>query len=371
MKYIFVVLFLAFVGSSYSQSSTSRHFTFSTQMGLSYVDTLNVNAVQSIKRFIYDTGSELTILDTKFAMQLNLKPAARNVMVNDILGYRKQRKTVTIDSLTLGGDVYYNIKAFITDLSDLNIDGIIGCNVLKEHVWVFNYPDHLITRYSTISDVPVKPVGVIPFTFRKGIPLVKVQVGRCTVKDVTFDTGNANPLSFAAKDTALLQAESKQDAYVRYYASSISSDGRNLSRIKQAMFSNIQVGGYRMDTTTAVFLGSSRTIGTPMLYHSVIVVDFPSKQIYFDKLERDAYATLGCQFGITKDGEIEVSSLVEGDPACKAGIKLDDILVSWEGYTDINAIKQAIIDGSIHRYKNNTVTVRMKGWSSERTIPIR
>lgn len=363
-------IFVIFVVQVYSQKKLSDTFTFSTHDNLTFVDTILINNKVIINRFIYDTGSELSVIDSKFINKINHNEANKDIVVKDILGHRKRQKTVIIDSIKLGNNTYYNIKAFIVDLSNLNIDGIIGCNVLKNHIWKFDYPNHLITRYSSISDLPTTPKYTIPFSFKNGIPRINIRIGSHTIDNIIFDTGNANPLSFAVKDTSLLLTESIKDTYIRYYAYSINSDQKTLSRIKESAFTKLQCGDYTMDTTTAVFLGYAPAIGTPMLYHSNVVIDFPSKQIYIDKIARDKYATLGCQFEITQSGDIKVSSLTEGSAADNAGIKLDDILVSWKGYEDINAIRQAVSNSSIHKYKDKTVILRMEGWNTEKTIKI-
>jgi hypothetical protein len=364
MKYSFsIILFLIASVIAASQTINNDSFSFTVKQGLTFVDTIEVNSKLSLKRFIIDTGSEFTILDSEFVKNLSFIKTDKIYNVHDIMGYERKQNAIKIDSLKLGSYIYYNILALVIDLSIYDIDGLIGCNIMKKFVWEFDYPNQKITRFFNILEITSKPDYIIPFKLKKGTPHINI-------RDVAFDIGNRNAISFALKDTSFLLTKSAENYYIKTYFHSINNQQRQLLKVNGSIFKDVSFGSFILESATAIFIGKIRSIGLPLLYDSKVIIDFPSGKIYFNKFEHKSYATIGCRFELNSFGDILVSSITEGSPADKAGIRLDDVLIYVEGYKDLESLKESVSDNTIYNYLGKTVTLKMEGWEKEKTIDV-
>ena len=146
--------------------------------------------------FLFDTGAP-NVVSLELAEKLQLKSAGKT-FTRGSQGERHKIDYSNIDNLQIGGLNYQNTTAAIMDLTKavaiecMDIDGILGANVMRNSIWQIDYQKQLMTiTNSTDSLTFTNSLDTIPFTPKHtGTPKIKVQIGDIIQSGVTLDTGS-------------------------------------------------------------------------------------------------------------------------------------------------------------------------------------
>ncbi|MGH7449531.1 MAG: retropepsin-like aspartic protease [Longimicrobiales bacterium] len=101
-------------------------------------------------QFVLDTGATVTCIDHAIASGLAL-PEVRGVLGTAAgVGGQGRLRLVSVDSLRLGGVSLHELQACVIDLEHLgdvglDLDGLIGLNVLKEIRVTFDFERNVVT----------------------------------------------------------------------------------------------------------------------------------------------------------------------------------------------------------------------------------
>ena len=99
-------------------------------------------------RFIIDSGSP-TAIDVAVQDEFDF-PKQYKVKFKDAAGLKRRIEIVEIDQLKLGGIVLSAVHAGVTDFSGfkcLNIDGIIGADIMQFFDWEIDYESEIATLH--------------------------------------------------------------------------------------------------------------------------------------------------------------------------------------------------------------------------------
>ncbi len=151
--------------------------------------------------FVFDTGAPC-VISTQLFEDLGLA-AAVEVEVSDSNDKEKKTAFALLDSMQIGEVIFTEISAAVLDLrandgmACLDIDGIIGANLMRTAFWEIDYADAEISftdDLSNFSDAGEK--AVLNFTQKKtGTPIFTLNANETEVKSVTFDTGSTGYVS--------------------------------------------------------------------------------------------------------------------------------------------------------------------------------
>ncbi len=212
MKSIFFFLLLFSYMSSLSQNSgkdlaytnrdkymfavRTKEKKFSKTIPFQYIEHLIIIPVQIKEkscRFIFDTGA-ISAISQQLNLELNLSSSFSNEMI-DGSGIKNQQKFYLLDKIRLENIDFMNVGVGIFDFFQiskgirLQIDGIIGSNLIRILNWKIDYQNQLIT----MSDKKIKSsVKSDSFDFKEnfsGSPMLSGFLGEFSY-DLEIDTGN-------------------------------------------------------------------------------------------------------------------------------------------------------------------------------------
>ena len=171
---------------------------------------------QSVKSMV-DTGCSFCVIDSAYATE------TFKIEENDykIIGYRKKRSFIVLDSLSFCGTTYRKVYCMVMDLSGKFIDYaprfIIGGNILIRGAWKFDLANNSVEPY----DIKRKPTGnVIHWKYypkKKAVNTIGLKgvIGKDKVSFL-FDTGSRHcklPKGFDAGPTETVRKESANEMH--------------------------------------------------------------------------------------------------------------------------------------------------------------
>lgn len=297
-------------------------------------DTLN---------FILDTGSGGISLDSGTCKEFNIPTVKTDTTITGIAGVRKVNfvfdKRLKLPGLTIEHLNYHiNDYEVLSSVYGEKIDGIIGYSFFNRYIVkvdfdsmeieVFqpgkiNYPPRGTTLHPIFTSLPIQYMHVrdrvrMPFNF-----YFDTGAGLCFLMSEQF-----------AADSGILKKKRKP------YVTQAEGMGGML-KMRLTVVKEIKIGPYRFhavptylyqdenNVTSYPFTGG--LVGNDILRRFNLVFNYPQREIhllpnshFYDPFDY-AYSGLGIYW---LDGKIKVVDVIRGSPAEKAGIRVNDEIIS-------------------------------------------
>lgn len=299
-----------------------------------YPDSLN---------FIFDTGSGGISLDSGTAARLKVPTKESDRTIRGIAGIRKVKFAynhvlhlpgIDVDSLNF----HINDYDILSSVYGEKIDGIIGYSFISRYILKVDYDSLKISVHSKGSmKYPRGGYMMRPI-------LVNIPVANAMVRDVDevngrfyFDTGAGMCLLLSSEfveDSMILRSKSKW-----YYSQAEGLGGK--TPMKQGIIKQMKLGPYKFrnipsyifddeyNITSYPYLGG--LIGNDLLRRFNLIINYSTRDIHLTPNShfRDpfdySYTGLGMYF---VDDAIRILDVMQGSPAEKAGLKVDDIILA-------------------------------------------
>lgn len=289
-------------------------------------------------RFLFDTGAP-NVVSTELSERLKLKKS-RSIKTVDSQGNESLLDYVRVQKINISGAAFVNTTAAVADLKQaeaiacLNIDGLIGANLMRKAFWQIDSQKNVI-RIASDFDQLTRPVNgyVVPFTTEvTGTPLIHLRMGHVDVKKLKIDTGSVGFLSTDSESYNGLKSENQILAERSSYgASSVGLFGTSENDtirqvlVKELSMGNLSVTGQVIDMKRS----KSSLLGMSFLRNYLVTIDWENNLVYlYPQGEfQNAYAE---SFGISlfKEGDKMVVSLIaDGSSAQQQGIKVGDVVL--------------------------------------------
>ncbi|MGB0404136.1 MAG: retropepsin-like aspartic protease [Salibacteraceae bacterium] len=230
---IIVSIFIILVISSCATWKASKvmDVTYSTQK--SFKSTVKFNRPLKLivipvvingksYNFLWDTGA-ISVISEDLKNELNLKKKFSSG-VKDSAGKSNKLEYVQVPQITISGIEFNNVGVAVTNavksktLSCLNIEGIVGGNLMKAAIWELKLNDNELNFASHIDSFDIKensfPVGFKIGNF--GTPYVDLFVDTNKFSKLTFDSGYSGFVSISKsnfKDTSFTSIATKHLGY--------------------------------------------------------------------------------------------------------------------------------------------------------------
>lgn len=301
-----------------------------------YPDTLN---------FILDTGSAGISLDSTTCARLQLPVTPSDRIIRGIGGVRAVSYALNnslllpnlkIDSL----DFHINNYDQISSVYGIQVDGIIGYGLFSRYIVRVDYDKEMIELYSAGK-----------FEYEKGGELLKPVMGQIPVLPFLvknprpihakyyFDTGAGLCLLLSrefVKDSSLLRMRRRPKVTkteAQGLGGKMELDITTVQEIKFGGYQFRNVPAYIFDDVANVtaypYLGG--VIGNDLLRRFNLTLNYQEKEIYIipNTHFRDPfdYSYTGLIFYFI-EGKCQVTDVIVGSPAEKAGFKAGDIIVA-------------------------------------------
>ncbi|MCX6272746.1 MAG: aspartyl protease family protein [Bacteroidetes bacterium] len=299
--------------------------------------------------FLLDSGAPLAVSE-ELAAKLDL-PTVNSQMVMDSKGNKSKMKMTVLDEITIGNVSFLNTGALIAKLSDpglncLKVSGIVGANLMKRATWQIDFENQFITITSSPDSLMIPDNSrVISFTPAvSGTPVVSLNINGVKENMVIFDIGAMGDIRLSERTFQRLKRRSSRFNYVSDYGyNGLGLFGAGeMDSTYYVKVPSIKMGGFSSDTTVVEFSKKTlNTIGLQFMSKYLVTLNWQKKKIILSPNEhygRDSLYTTGMTF-LYKDGKLFIGSIMKGSSASKAGLNLDDQIISLNGQ-DVSTLEQ-------------------------------
>lgn len=298
-------------------------------------------------QFILDTGSAGISLDTNTCLQLGITLTPTDRVVRGVGGSKTvafaMDRTLLLPGLQVDSlDFHINDYELISQVYGLQVDGIVGYSLLSKFIVQIDYDTEMVSIYEKGA-----------FNYPKGgylmrpsltlIPIVNAYLRNGKAQHNNryyFDTGAGMCLLLShqfVKDSAILSSRKRQRKVIQTEAQGLggkmSMDITTIQEFKLGNYSFRNVPVYLFDDVTNVtaypFLGGM--VGNDLLRRFNLILNYGKKEIhmmpnthYKDPFD---YSYTGLIIYLI-DGRIEVTDIIKGSPAEKAGLEKGDIILA-------------------------------------------
>ncbi|MCG8701595.1 MAG: aspartyl protease family protein [Bacteroidales bacterium] len=290
-------------------------------------------------RFFFDTGA-LNIISKEVADALKLESKAR-IEINDVNNNTDSLDITTIPKLSINNHLFLNQGFGVYDfkkskeISCINIDGIIGANLVRKSVVQVNMKEKKLYISSSKESlhVPTELKGV-PFQINAASsPKINLQINETWIKDITLDYGSNSGIDLGLSSFNI-DSLTLGRKHVRSVGSSnvgLMGDGYDTTYMFVAEKTGIGSMMVENELISVRKTGTS-TMGTKFLQNYTVTIDWNDKLVYFDKLPETGASSASKleSFGISgrlKDDKFVVTELIEKSSADIYGLQLGDQLL--------------------------------------------
>lgn len=280
-------------------------------------------------RFLFDSGAPFSI-SNELQNALDYPVISKGHIV-DSDNNRMKVNYVQVDTLRIGRIAFIDQTAFEGDfksnpiLECLEIDGIIGSNLMRHSNWTIDQNQNKITLSNTVSHEAQEESIIVPFQtdYQYNI-LVNLGIGSSIVKNLTVDYGSNGAIDLPENVFSTLKERKIIDeTYLETGIQQSGIIGKPVTINRQiAVIDSVKIEGLKIDDIE-LRTSSSGLIGNEVLSRFIVTIDWNRKNLYFesnsDKV--DEHKTYGCNLGYSSNGIIYVQSVIENSSAFNKGIE--------------------------------------------------
>ncbi len=279
-------------------------------------------------RFLFDTGAILSI-----SKEVQQKMAYKEVSTGGLVDSDNNRQKVSyvqVDTLQIGKIPFIEQTAFVADFTKnpiiacLNIDGIIGSNLMRFCHWTIDYQNaEIILFKDTVHKLPENVIH-LPFVLNKQYDqIVSLKFGKATLKNLKIDSGSNGSLTLSKNAMNVLKENeiiTETFAEKGFTSSGLygkaSASTREFAWADTLQNNNFIVEGVELKT------GKSGLIGGEILSRFVVTLNFKEKEISFVPVDNSTpdYSTFGFSLGYSDEEEFYIQAIKENSPAEDANL---------------------------------------------------
>jgi len=298
-------------------------------------------------KFIFDTGG-LFVVSTKVQEHCHFDTLGTR-KINGINGLSRKFNKLDIPEARIESLEFKNFEALLLDLFDkppgmcIGADGLIGRDFLKDFIVQINGPRKEIIFTNDIKKLNIEGAKRTKLYFNKRrltTPYLEIKINDRITTKVEFDTGTNKLLSMDSDDAKMLIEKNlftSEEIITHQGVQSIGASGvvppskpSYQFNIKSLEIGDIELRDFYSDPSL-VYKGR---IGTGLLKYGIVTLDYQKKRFYFQQFENnpqvEKFETLG--FGLLYvDGEVIISSLIEGGEAEQKGLFQGAVVTSLSG----------------------------------------
>jgi hypothetical protein len=322
-------------------------FPFHQYYGGVVVIRAKLKGIPDTLQFILDTGSAGISLDTNTCVRLGIPLIPTDKIVRGVGGSKKvafamnhtlQMPGLEVDSLNF----HVNDYELISQVYGLQVDGIMGYSILSRYTIYIDYDTEMISVY-TKGNLTYPRGGLLLHPSLTLIPIVSAELrnGKGLWNNrYYFDTGAGMCLLLSkqfVQDSTILSSRKRQRKVIETEAQGLggkmSMDITTIQEFKLGTFTFRNVPVYLFDDVSNItaypFLGGM--VGNDLLRRFNLFLNYGKKEIYMvpNSHYRDPFDYSYTGLVIYQiDGQIEITDIIKGSPAEKAGFKKGDKLIA-------------------------------------------
>lgn len=215
------------------------------------------------------------------------------------------------------------------DVSGLNHYGVIGMDVLGDHVIRFDSDSGKLMFLRS----PGAAVGDgLPLVYFKQLPFVVIDVPSCGKLSFMIDTGSVG------RNSGMLDPRTFEDSVMngigKQVAKTLFIDATGTTALRQALLEKVLAGDMECRKLVMDRSKEQRLLSLRFMTRFNVTFDFPRSMLYLEKSRHfdrpDRFDLSGLHF-LRRNGQVVIEVVDDGSPAALGGIKAGDIIVSVNG----------------------------------------
>jgi hypothetical protein len=315
---------------------------FEQQVNLLFIEVL-VNGKK--KRFMLDTGAP-NVISQELADELSL-PILHKARVKDSQGASQKLFFAQLDSLQVGTLTFYNSTAVIADLSVspelscLNVDGLLGSNVMREAIWQFDFEQQEIRVTDNLDSLAASddPVAIPFYTPPQGTPVFDISIGQTQHKGIVVDLGSNGGVDIPLSNLQNLNRSLLLESHRGYGATQAGLYGSRADTTYRILTDSLSLDTFYFGPSLILFSGAGgNTIGNKFWNQFQVTIDWQQEVLLLEKNEAyqpPVFETFGFLQAF-RDDQLLVGFVYEDSPASRAGLRVGDRLLFANGMDMIN-----------------------------------
>lgn len=280
-------------------------------------------------RFLFDTGAPFSVSD-QLQKDNNFKIVSKGNIVDSDYN-RKKVHWVQVDSISISNVSFLNQTAFIGDfdanpiMKCLEIDGIIGSNIIRQYNWTIDQEQNTLSLSSKIEINTFKESIVIPFkTDYQYNMFIDVYIGQSKVKNILVDYGSNG--SIALNDeifTALKEKNIISETFIEKGINQSGIIGKPVVLKREITYSDSVRTNSLHFRSVMIRTGKTASIGNDLLSRFIVTIDWSNKKLYLSKSgkEVDRVGSAGFRLGHSIEKGVYIQSVMEKSDAYYKGIR--------------------------------------------------
>jgi len=281
-------------------------------------------------KFLFDSGALFSI-SKKLQKNLNFKAITTGNIV-DSDNNKTSVNYVKVDTTHIGAIPFINQTAFVADfeanpiLKCLEIDGIIGSNLMRFCNWEIDYQNKQIALIDLVNPTINLKSETVPFkTDNQYNILVDLKIREATVKNMKIDYGSNQIMSFPKNIfNTLKEKEEIKETYIETGEKRSGIVGkaielkREIALLDSLKFQNLKLNNVKVQT------GSSGLIGKDILSRLVVTINWKNLTLLMqpaDSVKIDN-KSFGLTLGYSDDNKlVHIQSVIKNSTAYNKGVK--------------------------------------------------
>jgi len=296
------------------------------QQGLIFIP-VTINGINY--RFLFDSGAPFSV-----SKELQVKHSFKTISKGNIIDSDHNKKKVDwvkVEDIQIGTVSFLNQTAFVGDfkanplLKCLNIDGIIGSNLMRYCNWTINQDKKQLSLNNTIDSTTIKESISIPFkTDLQYNIFLNINVGKALVKSIRVDYGSNGSIALN-KDIFNKLKENKliDNIYKEKGVQQTGIVGQPVDFTREITVSDsVKIGALYLKSVE-LKTGKTNLIGNKILSRFIVTIDWNKKTLYLKEfqLKKATNEHLGFKIGYTNNKGYYIQSVLENSIAHKKGVK--------------------------------------------------
>ncbi len=341
MNKLFSYLVLIFVLSSFTtknsffETNYVKEIPFNFDYGVPIIKA-SINDIEY--NFLFDTGMPTTLSEI-IVKELTLKSKS-SVMGSDVNGNSQQESYVMVNEIIVGGISFKQVKTLSTDLKSgfeigcLNLDGVIGNNLIKDAIWEIDYEKKVIRLTDNIVNFKIPDdADVIKFktNAKKGYysPNIEIAINNKSRKDVKFDTGSNKGINLPFDYYSSVLDVNKSVEYYGQASAALYGKGEN-KKYLDSKVESIKIGDLQLQNQIVTFDENYPTVGNKLFENFKIFISYVENKISMVKQKEYTNTILenfGFQTAVINKKAI-VSIIYKNSNAEKKGLQIGDEIIT-------------------------------------------
>lgn len=346
MKYYLFFIISCIYSTAISQV-TSIPFT---KDGLVYI-SVNTPEKETPLTFVFDTGASTAVMDKTTASRLGITADTKQYATG---ASGSQEYEIAINrTLTIANVAFNKLNLVLVDLQELTnrsgvqIDGIIGYDVISRYITQFDFAHKKLHLYNKTTDIK-DTAGYTAHKIHMGsaIPMVTID---CSFKDGTqvsgdflFDSGANLGILFNTPFAKKHQLADKFEKSINISSRGLTATSTSTVGMTKKVsllgntFTNVPVSLSESTQGVSSQKGFAGILGADIINRFDMILDYKKKKLYLkpNQYYKDAFDVPLIGFSIKKSNQkVIIGDVIQDTEAAQKGIESGDEILSINGTT--------------------------------------